>query len=440
MSSVLYGYGGCLEITIHLTICYLVIRMHVTNVEKCFVLEGLNQGYRTDGRALHVQRSIEFEFGTKDEYCVARLGDSVACACITGTLERPQGGRPSEGTVTYRVKNASKKGSKQHDIDSMMERFLERSLKESKAVDLESLCVQAGRLVWHIQVSLTIMSDDGNVLDVLSYAALGALRVFKRCDVSLDRSVPGGVKIHTLETKEGIPLTLHHFPITSTFACFSLGEDERQVFILDPTELEQLTSHGLLVISMTPQGDVCAVQKADGCGMSRSDVLWCMRMGMDAAKNVCQLLDISLQKHSIDRVAARIVRKRNHGEENDTVIRQIGSSFQASAGDFESLPDAVKDALKASQDPMLSDDECNDQIAHTDGKGPITEEKSSIQQQRSHPEVEDEENPSGWKERRYAKPDHHPISDDIYRQASQSVSKQAGHDADDGSLEGAFKT
>lgn len=406
--------------------------MH-TNLEKRFVLEGLKLGHRTDGRRLHEQRPLNFEFGTKDGHCVVRLGNSVACACITGTLERPLGGRPSEGSVTYRVKNVAKRGSKQRDVDIMMERFLDRSFKESKAIDLESLCVQAGRLVWHIQVNLTVMSDDGNVLDLLGYAALGACRVFKRPDVTIDRSAPGGVIVHPVDTKEGIPLTLHHFPVTTTFACcvFDEDNDDDHAIFIDPTDLEQATSHGLLMISVTPQGEVCAVQKADGCGMSTSNIIWCMRMGMDVAKNACHTLDTALKKHSVDRVAARVVRKRETG---DVLVHRMTDSHSVPM-DLESLPDSVQEAVRASKEPMVSLTE--EDLLELDKHKAALEQKQHARE--GHKEGgEIQENTSEWKQRRYAqnKPD---SQDQVYLKASESIAKDAGDLSDDQGLAGALK-
>jgi len=406
-----------------------------TNLEKCFLLQGLKLGHRTDGRSFHEQRPLEFEFGTKDGHCIARLGDTVACACVTGTLERPLGGRPSEGSVTCRVKNAAKRGSKQRDVDIMMERFLERSLKESKAIDLESLCVQAGRFVWHIQLTLTVMNDDGNVLDVLGYAALGGLRVFKRPDVTIDPSAPGGLRIHSLETREGIPLTLHHIPVTSTFASYEFEEDDQQVILVDPTALEHVTSHGLVMMSVTPQGEVCAVQKADGCGMSRSDILWCMRMGMNIAKNACEIVDNALKKHAVDRVASRVVRKTDTAS---VMVHQM-SSGAVTMHSLDALPENVKRALEESKKPMIDDDtEDQPRDCATAVDKPVDVDDGDDDDDVIPPQAAGmEASTAGWKPRRYSTKNTTP-QDDIYGRASESIAHEAA-DTDLQGLEGALK-
>eukprot|EP00889_Picochlorum_renovo_P006284 jgi/Picre1/33314/NNA_008638.t1 len=276
------------------------------NLEKEFVLEGLKLRHRTDGRGLFACRPLEFEFGTKDAYCIARLGGSVAYASVIAELDQPMGGRPSEGTIKF-------------NVDIARAQFIERSFRESKAIDLESLCVQAGRRVWHLQVDLKILNDDGNIPDVLGYAALGVLRVYRRPDVSIDSSVPGGLVVHSLDDREGVPLTLHHFPVCLTFASF----DEGDVIVVDPSSLEESTCDGRLTISVTPQGELCA-RELSGIGKG-------------------------FETHAVARVASRV--RRTAGQDSP---KRVG--FSSGRGpapmNVESLDPRVRDAMHAADEPI----------------------------------------------------------------------------------------
>ena len=51
-------------------------------------------------------------------------------------------------------------------------KFLEKTLKNSKAVDRESLCVTAGRLVWLLEIDLKLLAFNGNLTDNVFAAAL----------------------------------------------------------------------------------------------------------------------------------------------------------------------------------------------------------------------------------------------------------------------------
>ena len=54
--------------------------------------------------------------------------------------------------------------------------LIEKALKESKAIDLESLCVLSGESVWKLSVHLSVLQSDGNVIDAANLAVLAALK------------------------------------------------------------------------------------------------------------------------------------------------------------------------------------------------------------------------------------------------------------------------
>lgn len=62
---------------------------------------------------------------------------------------------------------------------------MERGLRESGAVDTEALCIVAGERVWAIKVTISIVDDDGNLIDACAIAAISALHHFRRPDVSI---------------------------------------------------------------------------------------------------------------------------------------------------------------------------------------------------------------------------------------------------------------
>lgn len=298
-------------------------------------------------------RHLLSQFGNKDTTCLARLGDSVAFAAVTASLEQPFGGRPSEGTIQFAVgiakaqfKTVSKDPGRVNQYLVELGRFVERSFRESKAVDLESLCVQAGRRVWHIQVDIKILGDDGNIPDVVGLAALGALRAYRRPEVTLDPQVPGGLKIHSLEDREGIALTLHHFPVSVTFSYF----DEGGLTVVDATSVEESAANGTLTVAVTPQGELCAVQKANGCGITQPEVMRCIRIAIEIAKDTFEKLESSIKAHEVARVAARVRRQHMHPP-----LDHGTAKFRESKMDLDliKLPDNIKAALDNAEEPLV---------------------------------------------------------------------------------------
>eukprot|EP00890_Picochlorum_soloecismus_P002827 jgi/Picsp_1/3545/NSC_06383-R1_ribonuclease ph45a len=375
--------------------------MLTSNLEKDFVLEGLRCQQRLDGRGQLDPRRIEFEFGNKDTTCLARLGDSVAFAAITASLEQPFGGRPSEGTIQFTVgiakaqfKTVSKDPARVNQYLVELGRFVERSFRESKAVDLESLCVQAGRRVWHIQVDIKILGDDGNIPDVVGLAALGALRAFRRPEVTLDPQAPGGLRIHSLEDREGIALTLHHFPVSVSFSYF----DEGVLTVVDATSVEESAANGTLTVAVTPQGELCAVQKANGCGITQPEIMRCIRIAIEIAKETIEKLESSIKAHEVARVAARV--RRQHV--SPSLYHGPATSRKDKVDlDLSKLPENIKSALDNAEEPLEDMDE-EDIIAQKVTCIPDDEPPEQGKEDVENSTSEDEEMDPIEKQRRYA--------------------------------------
>ncbi len=65
-----------------------------------------------------------------------------------------------------------------NSIDSLYEaklesmKLLEKTLKNSKAIDRESLCIRSGRLVWLLEIDLKLLAFNGNLIDNVFAATL----------------------------------------------------------------------------------------------------------------------------------------------------------------------------------------------------------------------------------------------------------------------------
>lgn len=348
------------------------------SVNAAFVVDGITSlGYRVDGRAFGQRRPLSFEFGTKDSSVVVRLGRTVVTGCVAARIEAPLNSRMNEGSLRCLVRDATflsgkKESGSQRELLQLYERFLDRSFKESKAVDMESLCIQSGKYAWYVEVQLTVMNDDGNLLDALGWAGLAALRVFLREEVEVrgkgrQQAAAGGtddrngsvhqggpLKVYGLDAREGVGMTLHHFPVAVTFAVFEKGgEREATCVLIDPTAVEEASASGHMTISITPQGELCAVQKADGCGMAMSDVFGCMRRGMELAKEGCDLLDAALKKHAVDRVAARVKKHDGSRASSRMIVDDPSRKAGGNGGDDideddRHTPEDVRRAILAS--------------------------------------------------------------------------------------------
>jgi exosome complex component RRP45 len=66
-----------------------------------------------------------------------------------------------------------------------LNRLLEKNVKQSRFLDIETLCIRAGEKVWQIRVDLNVLNHDGNILDCANIALICSIAHFRLSDVSV---------------------------------------------------------------------------------------------------------------------------------------------------------------------------------------------------------------------------------------------------------------
>ncbi len=91
--------------------------------------------------------------------------------------------RPSEGSLSFSV-DASALSSSSKISEIEITRQIERAVRDSDALDLESLCLVSGERVWAIACDVALLSSGGGAaIDVCVLAAMAALRAFRKPEV-----------------------------------------------------------------------------------------------------------------------------------------------------------------------------------------------------------------------------------------------------------------
>lgn len=116
---------------------------------------------RLDGRNFNDFRSIDIQFGSEYGCVVVSLGETKVLAQVSCEITQPRATRPAEGTLFINVNSGQEKRSS--ELIVLLTRNLERALKESRCVDLESLCIKAEEKVWRIRVDVNILNHEGNL-------------------------------------------------------------------------------------------------------------------------------------------------------------------------------------------------------------------------------------------------------------------------------------
>ena len=197
----------------------------VSTNEKNFILHSFLKGFHKDGRNLFQQRSAQFSYSqTSPTTLVAsyRLGKtalelSVAASVVTPEESRPNNGIFSVGfaTASFVQKTEPKFACAQNKSRiSFVRWILKKALLKSGIVDREQLCILGKRFAWKVEVSLSVVFDDGNLLCAAFEATVNALGNFKFPANSVEN---GKITLFSFEEKE--PLQL-----------FSAFKDEQSYF------------------------------------------------------------------------------------------------------------------------------------------------------------------------------------------------------------------
>ncbi|KAL0576664.1 3'-5'-exoribonuclease [Marasmius crinis-equi] len=263
--------------------------------EKEFLFSALKQSLRLDGRLPLEMRSPEITFSEELGTVECALGKTRVLANLDAKMVKPPPERPFEGFITIHSE-LSPMASSEYELGRPSEeevtitRMLDKVIRRSDTVDKESLCILAGQRVWHLRLTIHCLADSGNLLDCACLAGLVALKHFRRPEVEV---IGDEVTVHPSTSRAPLPLSLHHTPYCFTFAFFN---DADIPIILDPNQLEQRLSGGLMSIALNAQRELCVVQKSGGVPLAPDDVLKIVNVAVDRAKELDALVEARLRE------------------------------------------------------------------------------------------------------------------------------------------------
>ncbi|KAL5012734.1 hypothetical protein ScPMuIL_011285 [Solemya velum] len=265
----------------------------LSNCERDFIRKAITENLRLDGRVPYDYRKIRVTFGIDRGSCQVELGQTRVFAQVSCEVTVPKPTRPSDGILFLNVELSpmacpSFEQGRLSEFGVEMSRLLERCIKESRCLDTESLCIVAGEKVWTIRLDLHALNHDGNLLDCASIAAVSALAHFRRPDVTV---AGDEVKIHPLEERDPVPLSVHHMPICVSFAFF----DQGKYLLVDPTDKEEKVMDGKMVIGMNKHREICTLQITGEILLLKDQVLRCSNIAVVKVTEITELIHKALE-------------------------------------------------------------------------------------------------------------------------------------------------
>lgn len=229
----------------------------LSKIETKAMREMLESNLRQDGRAALETREISFD--KTEEATVLKLGKTIVSCKIVKTQVLADEDHPNQGFFSVGLSSAQKLDP---NFRSETLNAIRDMIKKNNALDVESLVITMGKLVWDIRAELVILENDGGLFEAMTLAVTIALLYTK---------LPGprGPK----------PIVMHHLPIPTTFAF--IGKD---VMIVDPTVVEASACDGFMSIFANAQSEICCIRKSGGVPISSIVMGNCINIALDNTK------------------------------------------------------------------------------------------------------------------------------------------------------------
>lgn len=243
--------------------------MHrISEAERKYLLDGVAQGLRNDGRGCFDYRRVAFEMGpipSATSSCRLRAGETDLLVCVKCDIGKPSRQQPNAGRFQVAVDCAASVSVHFADAWSAEEAsrqlsaLLESLCAGEAVIDRRDLCVLPGVFAWEIYVDVLVLTSGGNLLDSVSLALCATLLQTTLPKVEVLEAMEEGevVQLRVDDRPEsGTPFPLRRLPLCVTVA--QIG----QRFLFDVTVEEELCAESTLCVVVDAKtGDVVGLHK-----------------------------------------------------------------------------------------------------------------------------------------------------------------------------------
>ncbi|MBS3112324.1 exosome complex protein Rrp42 [Candidatus Woesearchaeota archaeon] len=250
------------------------------NILKKHLYNTFDKGFREDGRKFDETREIFIEYGISSRSAEGsarvKIGETEVVAGVKFGIGSPFPDKPGEGSIVVNAEllplASPDYDSGPPSIDSIeISRVVDRAIRESKCINMKSLCVKSGESVWLIFIDIYPINNSGNIFDAAALASLAALKDAKF------PSLKDGVVDYKSRTKKGIGIV--DYPISCTVR--KIGSH----LFVDPNVNEDLYSDARLTASFTSKNMLCSLQKGGNVSVTSDELFTMLELAKKTAQN-----------------------------------------------------------------------------------------------------------------------------------------------------------
>lgn len=251
----------------------------ITEVNKGFIQRLASEGERRDDRSFDEFRDLEIETGyagNAEGSALVDLGETRVLVGVKMETGDPFPDSPKEGALMVNCE-LDPKASPEFETGPPREqateiaRVIDRGIRESETIDVESLCIEEGETVWMVKVDIDVLNDGGNIMDAAGIGAIAAL---------YDTTVPelGEDGRPEFGTDAG-DLDLDKLPVPVTV--YKIGD----AMMFDAEYREETAADARLTVTSF-DGHICAMQKGGEGNFKTQEVLDAAEMAMEKGEEL----------------------------------------------------------------------------------------------------------------------------------------------------------
>ncbi|BCU67364.1 exosome complex exonuclease [Sulfolobales archaeon HS-7] len=238
-------------------------------IKKESMLSMIERGIREDGRKTTDYRPINIELGyaaKADGSALVKIGDTTVLAGVKVEDGLPMEDSPEQGNLFVNLELppiASESFELGPPDENAIElaRVVDRSLRDSKMIDLSKLSIIPGKKVWNIWVDIYVLDHGGNILDASTLAAVAALYTTK-----IPKYEINGEEIIIDKSQ-----TLFAMPVNYPVVTVTVGKIGKY-FIVDPNIEEEQILDAKVSFSYTPEQRIVGIQKTGSGSLSFEEI------------------------------------------------------------------------------------------------------------------------------------------------------------------------
>uniref|UniRef100_H2ZE95 Exosome component 7 n=1 Tax=Ciona savignyi TaxID=51511 RepID=H2ZE95_CIOSA len=263
--------------------------------EKWFIIHGIQDDLRNDGRSCDDYRHIEVETGVISNTHGSsrlRLGNTEVMVGVKVELGTPDPHSPNDGLIHFHVDcspnaDPSFQGRGGEELSSNISCILTRIFNNKTAIDLSTLGIIPHKQCWVVHVDVLILECGGNLFDAVSVAVKASLHNTGIPNIQVTDGDEGTQEISLPDDPNDVKfINTNNCPLLVTIS--KAGSRH----IVDATADEESCCNASLVVGVTRRGRTMGMRKMGEGSLDPESIPEMIETG----KNIGRQLHIALDK------------------------------------------------------------------------------------------------------------------------------------------------